>query len=99
MADEYSAITCSLTYAPTEASKAPQPKHTCEGKLDDLGKRITIKERLLFLCTSFHVLEGDGGVGDSGDKLEAYGRNTLDENRKRLPTFAASNKLVSTDTL
>ena len=96
----YDAVNFVVAYAPTEASKDSELKRIFWQKLHDLVERIPTKECLLVLmdanARTGRRVEGDGG--DSGKVLGAYGRDVLNENGKRLLTFAADNNLALTNT-
>ena len=80
------------------SQQAVEPKRVFWEKLDDLVDRIPRKE-YLFVLMDANARTGmrEGGGGDSGNNiLGAYGRDELNENGKRLLTFAANNKLALT---
>jgi len=98
--DECAAINFVVAYAPTEASKAVEPKRVFWETLGDLVDRVPRKE-YLFVLMDANARTGmrEGGGGDSGNKvLGAYGRDELNENGRRLLTFAANNNLALTNT-
>ena len=98
--DECAAINFVAAYAPTEASKAVEPKRVFWETLGDLVDRVLRKE-YLFVLMDANARTGmrEGGGGDSGNKvLGAYGRDELNENGRHLLTFAANNNLALTNT-
>ena len=88
-----------VAYAPTEANPDAELKEVSGRKLGHIVNQIPAKESL-FVQIDANSRSGRRTAGcHDGRVLEAYGRDELNNNGKRLLSLASDNKLALTNTI
>ena len=94
---ECAAVGIVVAYAPTEANPNPELNKVIWKKFGDLVTQIPTKE-LLFVQIDANTGTGKRMEGCDDDRVpEAYGRDELNINVKRLLSLASDSKLVFTN--
>ena len=97
LTDECGAVNLHVAYAATEANPNTELKEVFWKKLGHLVEQIPTKECIFVLVDKNARTGRMEGCGD-GRVLGAYGRDELNDNGKRLLTFASDNNLARTNT-
>ena len=92
------AVNLVVAYAPAEANLNAQMKRSIGKIMRDMVEQISTK-KCLFVLVDADARTGKRMEGcDDCRALEAYARDELNRNRKRLLAFASDNKLALTNT-
>lgn len=99
LAGKYEAVNFVVAYAPTECTKDTELKRVFWQKLEELVGQIPTRE-CLFVLMDANARTGQRlGCDDNENRvLGAYGRDLINDNGKRLLSFATNCKLALTNT-